>query len=77
MHQAIGNRAGEGATWHRLATIDLNEGTTRQHGSSSERRSPCSKLSATAQARRPADSLATIDVREGNYAAARDSSERL
>ena len=26
MRQAIGDRAGEAATWHNLATIDLNEG---------------------------------------------------
>ncbi len=73
MLQAIGDRAGEAATWHNVATIDLNEGNY------AEAREKLGKALAMQQAigNRAGEAgtwhqLATIDLKEGNYAEARE-----
>ena len=77
MLQTIGDRAGEAATWHNLATIDLNEGNYAaardQFGKSlaiSEAIGDRAGEAATW------DQLASIDLNEGNYAAARERFEK-
>jgi tetratricopeptide (TPR) repeat protein len=71
--QVIGDRAGEAATWHQLATIDLNEGN---YGAAREKfgKSLAIKQAIGDRAGEAATwhNLASIDMNEGNYGAARE-----
>ena len=72
--QALGDRAGEAATWHSLATIDLREGNyaaaREKFGKALAMRQAIGDRAGEAATWHQ---LATIDLREGNYAAAREN----
>ena len=71
--QAIGDRAGEAATWHQLATIDVNEGNyaaAREKFAQALAMQP--SIGDRAGEAATWHNLATIDLNEGNYAAARE-----
>ena len=71
--QSIGDREGEAATWHGLASIDAHEGN---YAAAREKfsQSLAIKKAVGDRAGEAATwhGLASIDVREGNYAAARE-----
>ncbi len=76
-YEASGDRAGEGATWHQLATIEVNEGNyaaaREKFGRSLEIERAIGNRAGEAAT---LHNLATIELREGNYTAARERFER-
>jgi len=77
MQQQIGDRAGEAATWHRLATIDLREGDYDAAREKLQKSLPMQQqIGDRAGEAATWHQLATIDVHEGNYDAAREKFQK-
>ena len=77
IRQAIGDRAGEAATWHQLATIDLKQG---DYAAAREKFATSLQIKQAIGDRAGEAAtwhqLATIDVEQGDYAAAREQLPR-
>jgi tetratricopeptide (TPR) repeat protein len=77
MRQELGDRAGEAATWHNLATIDIHEDNYDAARDKIARSLAIKQVIGD----RPGEAatlhqLASIDLREGDYAAAREKFSR-
>ena len=75
--QAIGDRAGEAATWHQLATIDLNEGAYPAARLKFDKALEIKQaIGDRAGEAATWHQLARIDLKEGDYPAARLKSDK-
>ncbi|OYW75056.1 MAG: hypothetical protein B7Z37_15045 [Verrucomicrobia bacterium 12-59-8] len=76
--EAIGDRAGEAATWHQLATIDVNEGNYAAAREKFGRALEISQaIGDNTVETGTLHQLASVELREGDYAAAREKFGRV